>query len=582
MFSAYLKRLIAPFFPSGAATAPGSPSSPHTTASPTGLLSLPTEVLESICDELFPYRTGKFTSDDTVHLAFFARTCKRFNPIATPLLYSRFIPPAKMFVCANFLATIFRRPELGEYVQELNFRFCSIGMESIELYPICFEVAASLGVDLGQHPRQHPFETLTQLIIACTPNVKVFAVLTDRFVMCRSTVRSVVNQLARKRTFFLSKLESLAVRHFCTASLPIVHYSGFVMISPRLRQLWVEPSSPLEHPWSQPSTNRYLATVRRLVLNLGNLDRDQMRRIVDACGPLTIFHHIYGTLDFERRPSVTPAEMVQILGRHAGTLTSVRLNLAWRHKDGLAEFYTSPLCYESEEIRSMKAFSRLETLELDGSCFLLPWKGDESYHENVFTQLLPSSIRYFGITVALPGTVENLRSVAMARSEFPNLRKVYMENKLLAPSLGDNVIFIWQDVTALERMMRMVGIYFKAECSMIGIAPSPSPSVTAPESGYNSPESGYASPAAPSEDSTSGSEESGGDAADADESGAVEPDVQASHVDGPDVQAPDVQAPDVEGPDEPDVDGPDAEGTDANAAPQQASTASDDDEDLYD
>ncbi|PTB81851.1 hypothetical protein M440DRAFT_1305113, partial [Trichoderma longibrachiatum ATCC 18648] len=421
-------------------------------------LSLPTEVIESICDELFPYRTGSFTSDDTVHLASFARTCKRFNPIATPVLYSRFIPPAKMSVCANFLATIFRRPELGEYVQELNFRFCSIGMESIEQYPICFEVAASLGVDLGQKPRQHPFETLTQLIIAYTPNVKVFAVLTDRFVMCRATVRPVLNQLARKRTFFLSKLESLAVRHFCTTSLPIVHYSGFVMISPRLRQLWVEPSSPLEHPWSQPSTNRYLATVRRLVLNLGNLDRDQMRRIVNACGPLTIFHHVYGTLGFERRPSVTPAEMVQILGRHAGTLNSVRLNLAWRHKDGLSEFYTSPLCYEGEEIRSMKAFSRLETLQLDGSCFLFPWKGDESYHENVFTQLLPSSIRYFGITVALPGTVEHLRSVAMARSEFPNLRKVYMENTLLTPSFGENVIFIWQDVTALERMMRMVGI----------------------------------------------------------------------------------------------------------------------------
>jgi hypothetical protein len=490
-----------------------------------------------------------------------------------------------MRVCLNFLTTLCRRPELGEFVQELSFEISSFADVNINRLPILSEAAARLGVDLGPPPRQHTFEMLAQLIIAHTPNVRLINFYADQFIRRPTSGPRVLDQLARKRQMFFRKLEGLTIKHFHTPSFSIEHYAGLIVLSPRLRQLVVEPSSPLDHPWINPNANNlpYLSTVRRLALNLGNMDRDQMRRIVHACGPLELFHHFYSMLYSERRPSVTPAEMVRILERHVDTLGELKLDLAWRHRDRLSEFYASPLCLEGEQIRSLRAFSSLKTLQLDGSCFLFPNKFDEDYHENYFIQLLPKSIQTFKITIALPGTIENLRTVAMSIGQFPHLMKVRVKNQLFCRVTMQNVFFIWQDMTALGRMMRKLGIDFDQKCSLFGIPPSPSPSIadtSSPESGsYYSSEGETVSPLPHQEASSSDSENPGGDASDAGAPGAVEPDVEASHVDGPGANGSGSDEPDAN---EPDANGPDAVGPDADAALQQASTGLIDEEDLYD
>ncbi|TFB05931.1 hypothetical protein CCMA1212_001369 [Trichoderma ghanense] len=494
-------------------------------ASPTGLLALPPEIILYICHMLIPYQTDRPSNYSPKQLAFFSRTCKQVNQIATPVLYSRFIAPPSMPVCLKFLTSVCRHPELGEFVQQLSFRFCSGPMERIDHHAIYFEAAARLGVELGSRPRAHPFQTLTQLIMGHTPNVRTINVFADQFILTPNTSSTVMDQLAKKR-MYLWKMERLVVQHFYATSVPIEHYAPIVILSPRLRQLVVEPSSPLEHPWKQPSDLPYLSAVRRLILNLGSLDRDQMRRIVHACGPLELFEHVYSMVCFGSRPSVTPAEMVQILQRHAGTLLGLKLDLVWRNRETPVAFYAGNLCMEGEQIQSLKAFSCLEELELDGSCFLFPDRNDEYYHEYVFTQLLPSSIRIFEITVALPGTVENLRTLAQSASQFPYLERVRMENELLCPTLMHNVFFIWQDVTAVERMMRKAGIYFVNKCSLIGIPPTPSPSIgdaTDTESAYF-------------ESSDFGPDESDDDGSDADGSGDDESDVDVDDIDMPDAE----------------------------------------------
>ncbi|KAH0499710.1 hypothetical protein TgHK011_006885 [Trichoderma gracile] len=548
---------------------------------PASLLSLPPDLIEYICHLVFLSKCDKDPKECLQLLSSLSRTCKQVHYAAAPALYRRFTLPSSksMPACLNFLTSLCRRPELGKYVQELSFDFCSAADVPATRCPILFEAAARLGVDLGPQPRQHTFEMLAQLIIAHSPNVKSIDFSADQFIRRPTSVPRVLDQLAQKRQMLFGKLEDLTVKHLYTPSFSIEHYAGLIMLSPRLRQLVVEPSSPLEYPWRNPNDNNlpYLSSVRKLTLNLGSLNRDQMRRIVHACGPLELFHHFNSRLNFERRRSVTPAEMVCILGRHVHTLGELKLDLSWRHKDNLSAFFATPLCFEGEQIQSLRAFSSLRTLQLDGSCFLFPERNDEDYHENVFMQLLPKSIQSFCITVALPGTVENLRTVAMWRSQFPHLMEVNIGNEVHCAKMMQNVFFIWQDVTALGRMMRKLGIEFNQSCSLIGIPPTPSPSITdatPPESGSYSSGGETTSQLLHHEASSSGSEDGGGDASDAGAPGAVEPDVEVSHVEGPGANG--------SGADEPHADEPHADGPNADAALQQASTGLLDEEDLYD
>ncbi|KAL6859525.1 hypothetical protein J3F83DRAFT_768863 [Trichoderma novae-zelandiae] len=450
-------------------------------ASQTGLSSLPAEVIAAICQIMIRYRSPYAATDEELkQLSLFSRTCKHVNQAATPVLYARFFATPSVLVSVKFLSSLCRRPRLGEFVQQLSFRYASIVSPTLNHQDVYHEAAARLGVVLADWPRQNPYETLIQLIIGHTPNVRLLSVFTDRFIVSRASVPPVLDQLAAQvpRRILFHRLQKLAVKHFYVTSLPIEHYAGLLTLAPHLSHLWIEPSSPLSHPWTQPAARLSLGSVTRLTLNLGWLTREHMEAVVHSCGPLDSFQHVYSSLSYDQKPSVTPAEMVRILERHSGTLRDLSLDLAWRSRDAPAEFYASPLCMEGDQIRSLKAFSCLEDLTLDGSCFLLPPKNDAYYHAYVFTQLLPRSIRKFRIVIALPGTVENLVSVVLSKSQFPHLVEVHMENKLFCPQLLQNVFFVWQDVTALAQMMKMAGIEFTHECSLLGAAPSPERSIS--------------------------------------------------------------------------------------------------------
>ncbi|PTB65071.1 hypothetical protein BBK36DRAFT_1122614 [Trichoderma citrinoviride] len=444
-------------------------------ASPTGLLSLPPEIIRVICRELILYRPGYDENHGLKQLSLFSRTCKHVNQAATPLLYSRFLATPSILVTMRFLSSLCRRPELGEFVQQLGFNFPSTEIKVIEHLDIYSEAAARLGVHLGDWSSHNPYETLIHLIIGHTPNVRSMQIFTDRFIEPMANIPTVLDQLAAqgpKRISF-PRLERLLIKHCYVTGLPIEHYATLLALAPCLRHLWLEPSPPLHHPWTQPSGRLSLASVTRLTLRLGSLTKNQLETVVHSCGPLELFQHRQSMYSFERRPSVTPAEMIRILEPHAGTLRALSLDLAWRNRDNPAAFYAGPLCMEGDQIRSLKAFSRLEDLELDGSCFVFPAKDDFYYHAYVFAQMLPETIRRFRIIVAPPGTVENLRTLLKSRSQFPRLAQICMENRMLCPELDHNVFFRERDLTDLTVKMKLAGIRFGHDCPLIVDSPSP-------------------------------------------------------------------------------------------------------------
>ncbi|KAL7947004.1 hypothetical protein V8C42DRAFT_343902 [Trichoderma barbatum] len=149
-------------------------------ASQPSLGSLPGEIILKICQPIAGHPGSSKTIWDPVSLAALCRASRRLNFFATPALYSRFLASRSGYLPLRFLMSICLRPELGEYVRELDlYENCHSDITPDHLS--AFNIAAArlgisnLAIDLG--PVGEQSETILQLLIAQTPGLRYLYII---------------------------------------------------------------------------------------------------------------------------------------------------------------------------------------------------------------------------------------------------------------------------------------------------------------------------------------------------------------------------------------------------------------------
>lgn len=432
------------------------------------LLSLPEELIAHICWLLvgYPDRLEIASVYDIQSLSCLCRTSKSLNRIATPVLYARFDSRERLRRLADFLRTISLRPELGEYVQELNFStfyWCHLSEDHLK---VCDDVAARLGVSLEGWMEHQVYEALIQLTIAQTPNVRAIEVAAhevyaDDGVGAFILLEDIAAQVPRR--FSLPHLERLCVGHDDCRRISLAYFGGILELAPNIQQLTMEPCYGLQCDEEQVNDRFSLNHVTNLTLDGGHISRSQLESIVGLCGELEVFdykyHSIYAGLS---HVCVTPREVIEILMPHSKTLRFISLDLGYRERQDPDAFSFSGLCADGDQIVSLKDFPRLETFRVDGTSILFPEVNSLDYHTNILTNMLPASIRRFHLTRTQKEAVENVITLVNSIADFPLLEEVVLTGNSANGPLGDDeVIFDEAEVSTLRRMLADIGVQFE-------------------------------------------------------------------------------------------------------------------------
>ncbi|KAL6894804.1 hypothetical protein GGI43DRAFT_132704 [Trichoderma evansii] len=420
------------------------------------LMSLPEEIVELICRQFLNY--------DSQTLAFVCRASKALNRIGTPVLYSHFSPWEKMKRLANFLRSISLRPELGEYVQEITFNTFYWFELTEDHLNIFADVATRLGIDLEDWLKDHPYEAMTQLIIAQIPNVKIMDVSVHE-VYAEEGVGTftLLEQLAAQtpRRVSLSQLHQLTVGHDDIRRISLGYFGGIIELAPQIQKLTISPCYGL-YCDEKPKNDRFsLDNVTKLTLDGGHISKSELESIVRLCRRLEIFelkhHTMYAGL---QDVSVTPREVIEILAPHKHTLCSISVDLGNRERWTEAGHFTfSGLCKDGEQILSLKEFSRLEIFKVDGSSLLFPEATKPEYRTNILVDLLPNSLRRFQLTSAQYEAAANMIRLVDSIAAFPLLEEVTLTaNPAGGPVSDDMVEFDKQELDTLYVMLERHGL----------------------------------------------------------------------------------------------------------------------------
>lgn len=419
-------------------------------------MSLPEEIVELICRQYVIY--------DSLTLSYVCRTSKALNRIATPVLYSRFNPWERLKKLANFLRSISLRPELGGYVQEITFSTSFYWFELTEDHLNVFaDVATKLGLDLEDWLKEHPYEAMTQLIIAQIPNVKIMDVAVhETYAEDGVGTFTLLEQLAAQtpRRVSLPQLHQLTVGHDDIRRISLGYFGGIIELAPHIQKLTISPCYGL-YCDEKPKNDRFtLNNVTNLTLDGGHISKSELASIVRLCRRLEIFelkhHTIYAGL---QDVSVTPREVIEILAQHKHTLRSVSIDLGHRERRTTDNLSFSGFCENGDQILSLKEFPRLETFKVDGTSLLFPEVTKADYRTNILVDLLPKSIRRFQLINAQFEAAANMIRLVESIAEFPFLEEVTLTGNPAGGPLGeDEVEFDKHELDALYVVLEKNGL----------------------------------------------------------------------------------------------------------------------------
>ncbi|KAK6504091.1 hypothetical protein TWF506_002303 [Arthrobotrys conoides] len=474
------------------------------------LLSLPEELVEQICQQLaFDRNSGS--------LAFLCRTSKDLNRIATRVLYSGFSSNGHIRRIALFLRTLCERPDLCTYVRWLSldggiwfnlpeeqtgfiaqaakrFGFNVMSPLKPDGYPpnewesedegdedTEGENQARCDDDGGEndqereeeeeseeiyaYPRsqlgEYPFETMAQLVIALTPKIQSLHVEAKQ-VMCGTGegAFTMLEELAKRSPppVSLSHLCHFSFGHEDFRDVSFKYFEGIIALAPNIRTVLAnpcfdQPTYALEDPVN-------IKNVTDLRFKSGQLSAQGLRTILSSCDRLEVFQYYCDTIYAGLDPGcATPREIADILSRYKDSLRYLDINLGSReeHQGGI---YFG-LCIEGQEIISLKAFSCLETLKIDGTSVLFPEVGTNKYHTNILTEMLPQSIRTLHLKDMQKEAAKNLITLTDSLEYFPHLSEIYLAGNGIGGPLGKfEVIFGDSEIQILRERLARRGISF--------------------------------------------------------------------------------------------------------------------------
>ncbi|KAK6533048.1 hypothetical protein TWF281_007209 [Arthrobotrys megalospora] len=475
------------------------------------LLSLPEELIEHVCQQFSSCR-------DRRSLAFLCRTSKTLNRIGTRFLYSKFSSGGYMSRLAFFLRTLCERPDLGTYVHSLSlgsdiwFRlpqehidFISKAAERFGLdvaVPLMPSGYPSGGSDdeesedgegdedqLGSNDSsegevehnghisgreedkeeayersqlgQYPFETMAQLTIALTPNLRELQV-TARQIMCDDGegAFTLLEELAKRSPppVSLPHLRHFSFGHEDCREVSFKYFEGVIVLAPNIRTIHGHPC--FDQPRYAPEAPINISNVTELRFKSGHLSATGLRAILSSCERLEIFQYHYDTIYAGLDPGcATPREIVDILSKHKDSLRYIYIDLGSReeHQGGL--FFG--FCIEGQEILSLREFSCLETFNIDGSSILFPEAGSKKYHTNILVDMLPRSIRNLRLKDMQKEAATNLVTLTDSIDSFPQLSEVFLNGNGIGGPLGKfEVIFEESEIDLLRERLTSRGIRF--------------------------------------------------------------------------------------------------------------------------
>ncbi|PKK52433.1 hypothetical protein CI102_4012, partial [Trichoderma harzianum] len=389
---------------------------------------------------------------DTPSLASLCRTSKRLRDIATPVLYSRFTTLRGAETAIPFLVTISQRQHLGRHVRKLDlcqgtsmdkiidqriFQTTRVDGKMTEAQrQILNEAATRLDIDEASiHLEQ--FATIVQLILAYTPLVTSVHIAT----LLAGTVHdrwgyTILKQLAAQvpRRVSLDYLRNLYLEHVndmnLGSSYSLQYFAGIFKLAPSIDTLHMDPCSGIDLPrqiTTRPQVS--LANVTTLSLTQGNTPSNAVKWMVRDCAQLKHFQYYSSGYPVVNR--VTPKEIIQVIRLHKDSLLSLSLLLKAKTTREFNMSIRMPPCADGEQIVSLKAFTKLEILELNAPApsIRFPKANTPGYHTHVLNEMLPQSIKHFRFTTPQKECIANLKTVAYYRANcFPHLRGVYLTN----------------------------------------------------------------------------------------------------------------------------------------------------------
>ncbi|KAH6603668.1 hypothetical protein Trco_008443 [Trichoderma cornu-damae] len=375
---------------------------------------------------------------------------------------------------ADFLRSISLRPELGRYVRELNFStFSSFQLEEDHLKAFA-DAAARLGVSLDDGVEELPYEVMVQLTIAQTPNVRVIGV-TAYEVYSHDGIGAftLLEEIAAQSPARVSlpHLRRLFLGHDHHRRISLGYFGGIIQLAPCIREVAMKPCYGLNYAGKDMKDEISLKNVTTLRLNGGHITKSELEWIIRLCGELEVFeykhHSIYFSLDTD---CVTPREVMEILKPHRNTLRSISLDLGRRARQGSDDFDFSRFCAHGDKILSLKNYSQLEKLQIDGSSVLFPEAQTPGYRTDILTELLPISIRRFYLTNAQKEATANMITLANSIAKFPLLKYIVLTGNSIEGPLGDiQVIFDKGEIDILRKVLKDNGVRFE----VVGEWPNP-------------------------------------------------------------------------------------------------------------
>ncbi|KAM6478629.1 hypothetical protein HDV62DRAFT_382747 [Trichoderma sp. SZMC 28011] len=459
------------------------------------LASLPGEILTQICWEIVGHLDDHLgdldqikaeIQYDTPSLASLCRTSKRLRDIVTPVLYFRFTTLRGAERAIPFLVAISQRQFLGLCVRKLDlcqatsmdkiidqriFQTTRVDGQMTEAQrQILNEAATRLDIDEASiHLEQ--FATIVQLILAYTPLVKSVHIAT----LLAGTVDdrwgyTILKRLAAQvpRRVSLDYLRNLYLEHVndmnLGSSYSLQYFAGIFKLAPSIDTLHMDPCSGIDLPQfylprritTRPQVS--LANVTTLSLIQGNTPSNAVKWMVRDCAQLKHFQYYSSGYPVVNR--VTPKEIIHVLRLHKDSLLSLSLLLKAKSTRDFNMGIRMPPCADGEQIVSLKAFTKLEILELNAPSIRFPKADTPGYHTHVLNEILPQSIKHFRFTTPQKECIPNLKTVADYRANrFPHLRSVYLTNS--SRVFPEETAFDTNEMEAVRDRLLNAGVRFE-------------------------------------------------------------------------------------------------------------------------
>jgi hypothetical protein len=411
-------------------------------ATPISLLDVPLEILLSILRYCMPSE-----------LAALCRTCKLFDSIARPQLYTDVKcdeevvlvdddgwRPKNYFV--SFLGTIFRKPELGACVRCIDYggNGCISLTEKTQSHTLqnLRDISRHLSVELAslddsEYAKDETCESeedLFPLLIPFVPNLKELILTVPYSPQIPGISPAICPPLRKLRS--VSLINSDTENGF---SLGNERCSLFLRLSPNLEKLTV-------HMCTSVGDELALPNLRILIFTFSNIGSADLDFIISCTPRLESFRYTSGGCIVSNDGEFSPAEATMSLSRQKRTLRLIDIvqdeALTVRYRPGTpwnggAKSYRDFPVLETLVLAAVNIFPDLdEYLLYNNTTDLGPDEevgGDESQVERDtrYIDLIPPSLRFFGVTGPSPlGSCIKLAAES-AKGRFPNLKTVAFE-----------------------------------------------------------------------------------------------------------------------------------------------------------